>query len=61
MIECDQAVKSIILDLDSKLKFIIEDLDETHLFIDASKLEEVQETLENILEDNTYRVEGTYE
>jgi hypothetical protein len=61
IIECDQAVKSIILDLDSKLKFIIEDLDETHVFIDVSKLEEVQEKLENILEDNTYRVEGIFD
>ena len=36
LLECDVAVKQIILELDSKMHFIIEDLDETHLFIDAA-------------------------
>jgi TFIIH basal transcription factor complex TTD-A subunit len=57
LLECDQAVKTIIIDLDSKLKFIIADLDETHLFIDSTKVKMVQERLDEILEENTYRVE----
>ncbi|KAJ3303729.1 hypothetical protein HDV03_003602, partial [Kappamyces sp. JEL0829] len=52
------SVKSIILDLDAQLKFVIDDLDETHLFIDASKVEMVRSELENILEENTYRVQN---
>lgn len=57
LLTCDQAVKTIIMDLDSTMKFIIEDLDETHLFIDVSKIDIVQERLEQILEENTYRVD----
>jgi TFIIH basal transcription factor complex TTD-A subunit len=57
LLECDQAVKTIILDLDAKLKFIIADLDETHLFIDSTKVEMIQTRLEEILEENTYRIE----
>ncbi|KAL2916163.1 hypothetical protein HK105_204254 [Polyrhizophydium stewartii] len=52
MVECDPAVKQIIKDLDTQHHFIIEDLDETHLFIDASKIEMVQERLEEILEED---------
>jgi TFIIH basal transcription factor complex TTD-A subunit len=57
LLECDPAVKTIVLDLDSKLKFIIADLDETHLFIDSTKVEVVQQRLDEILEENTYRIE----
>ncbi|EGF77737.1 hypothetical protein BATDEDRAFT_91498 [Batrachochytrium dendrobatidis JAM81] len=46
----DQAVKQIIKELDSQLHFIIEDLDDTHLFIEAAKVELVQDRLEDILE-----------
>lgn len=56
LLECDQAVKTIIYDLDAKLKFIIHDLDDTHVFIDGTKLQIVQERLQDILEENTYRV-----
>ncbi|KAI8899151.1 TFIIH subunit TTDA/Tfb5 [Globomyces pollinis-pini] len=50
LLECDQAVKTIILDLDTTMKFIFEDLDDTHLFIDAAKVGQVQDRLEEILE-----------
>ena len=56
LVECDSAVKSIILDLDSQIKFVIQDLDDTHLFIDGSKLPEVRERLEEILEENSYKI-----
>jgi tetrahydromethanopterin S-methyltransferase subunit G len=35
--------------------FIIEDLDETHLFIDTDHIDEVMERLDEILEENTYK------
>jgi TFIIH basal transcription factor complex TTD-A subunit len=57
LLECDQAVKTIVIDLDNKLNFIIADLDESHLFIDRTKLEDVRRRLDDILEENTYRVE----
>jgi TFIIH basal transcription factor complex TTD-A subunit len=57
LLSCDQAVKTIIMDLDNSMKFIIEDLDDTHLFIDANMIDVVQEKLEEILENNTYRVD----
>ncbi len=55
-LECDSAVKSIIMDLNTQLKFIIEDLDDTRLFIDGSKLAAVQERLQQVLEENTYKI-----
>jgi TFIIH basal transcription factor complex TTD-A subunit len=57
LLTCDQAVKTIIMDLDVKMKFILQDLDDTHLFIDVTKIDIVQERLEEILEENTYRVD----
>ncbi|KAI8925677.1 TFIIH subunit TTDA/Tfb5 [Entophlyctis helioformis] len=49
LLECDQAVKQIIKDLDVQLNFIIEDLDDTHVDL-------VQERLDEVLEENTYKV-----
>ena len=56
LITCDQAVKTIILDLNSTENFILEDLDETHLFIEHDKVDWLKEHLETVLEDNAYRV-----
>ena len=44
--------------MDSKMsnKFIMSELDETHLLIDTTRVQEVQETLQNIIEENTYAV-----
>ena len=65
----DPAVKQIIMDLNSQMRFVIEDLDDTHLFvgdkilsnkcnkcIDATMVETIKERLDDILEENTYRV-----
>lgn len=57
LLECDQAVKAVILDLDNTIKFIIEDLDDTHLFIQKDKAELVKQKLDEILEENTYRID----
>ncbi|KAJ3176840.1 TFIIH complex subunit tfb5 [Geranomyces variabilis] len=61
LLECDPAVKQIVQDLDNKKseagekRFILEDLDETHLFIDPCEVEWLQKRLDEILEENTYR------
>ncbi|KAJ3186582.1 TFIIH complex subunit tfb5 [Gaertneriomyces sp. JEL0708] len=63
LIECDPAVKQIILDLDNKQeesgqpRFVYESLDETHLFVDPEYVDELRRTLDEILEENTYRME----
>ncbi|KAI9097005.1 TFIIH subunit TTDA/Tfb5 [Phlyctochytrium arcticum] len=63
LLECDPAVKEIVLDLDNKRsdsgepRFIIEQLDETHLFIDLAVLDWLKDKLDEILEENTYRVQ----
>ena len=41
--------------LDKDLHFIIEILDDTHLFVDPRKIDDALVELERILEDNTYR------
>ena len=33
-------------------RFIVEDLDLTHLLIDASRVEEIEEAIQDILEEN---------
>lgn len=63
LLECsDPAIKQIILDLDNRRardhepRFILEDLDSTHLFVDEALVDEIKVHLEAILEENTYRV-----
>ncbi|KAJ3281332.1 hypothetical protein HK104_000083 [Borealophlyctis nickersoniae] len=61
LLECDAAVMQIIIEYDHEMpphnKFIIEQLDDTHLLIkDQDNINEViQAKLEEILEANTYR------
>lgn len=53
----DPATKQILLTLNGEMQppFIVEDLDETHLFIDTDYIDEVMERLDEILEENTYK------
>lgn len=53
----DSAVKQIILGLNEKGQFIIEDLDDTHVFVDASCVDQLREDIDQILNENTYKVE----
>ncbi|ORZ26542.1 nucleotide excision repair TFIIH subunit [Lobosporangium transversale] len=57
VVECDTSVKQIILGLNEKGKFIIEDLDDTHVFVDASCIEQLRFDIDEILNENTYNVE----
>ncbi|KAG0332320.1 hypothetical protein BG000_010122 [Podila horticola] len=57
VIECDTSVKQIILGLNEKSHFIIEDLDDTHVFVDAGCIDQLREDIDQILNENTYKVE----
>ena len=52
--ECDPAMKNFLLHLDEKSefgrKFIIQDLDETHLFISADILEMLQDRIDDLMD-----------
>ncbi len=53
----DPAVKQILLFLDESIHFIIENLDEEHLFVDAQYVDMLQKKIDEILEENTYRLQ----
>ncbi|CAI2171879.1 16085_t:CDS:2 [Funneliformis geosporum] len=55
ILKCDSTVKQVINKLNERKQFIIEDLDDTHLFIDAKAVEEVKIEVEKLLEENTYK------
>ncbi|EKM53004.1 uncharacterized protein PHACADRAFT_210756 [Phanerochaete carnosa HHB-10118-sp] len=57
VLTCDPAVKQILLTMNEKLSFIIEDLDEHHLVIKADEEWRVRRELEAELEKNTYSLE----
>ncbi|KAH7890422.1 hypothetical protein F5I97DRAFT_1798631, partial [Phlebopus sp. FC_14] len=54
----DSAVKQILLEMDKKGSFIIEDLDDYHLVIKADEEYRVRKELEGELEKNTYSLEA---
>ncbi|EDR10191.1 uncharacterized protein LACBIDRAFT_318336 [Laccaria bicolor S238N-H82] len=53
----DPAVKQILLSMNEKSSFIIEDLDDHHLVIKADEEYRVRKELETELEKNTYSME----
>jgi TFIIH basal transcription factor complex TTD-A subunit len=54
LIECDPTVKELLKSLDEKWHFIIEHLDDTHVFIVSEYLEKVKTELERLLDENSY-------
>ncbi|KAG4086445.1 general transcription factor IIH subunit 5-like protein [Neocallimastix lanati (nom. inval.)] len=52
----DPTVKSVLKELDEEDHFIIEDLDETHVFINYRAVEKIRNELDKIMEDNTYKI-----
>lgn len=56
LLECDPTVKQIVLNLNERGNFVIEDLDETHLFVEASCVQELQYELDRILDENSYTI-----
>lgn len=57
LLTCDSAVKQILLTMNEKDPFVIEDLDDYHLVIKADEEYRVRRELEAELEKNTYSLE----
>ncbi|KAG9017707.1 hypothetical protein FRB90_000192 [Tulasnella sp. 427] len=58
LLTCDTAVKQILLTLNEKEAFIVEDLDETHVIIAPDKVERVRSALASELEKNAFSLEA---
>lgn len=60
LVECDPAVKQFLLHLDEKMilgkKFVIDDLDETHLFVSAEIVNILQEKVWEIMDNNSFNI-----
>lgn len=55
LIECDPSIKSLVVKIDQDYRdIVIEELDDTHLLIDPSKLTFIKKELNRILADNAY-------
>ena len=56
----DPAVKQFLLHLDEKMilgkKFVIDDLDETHLFVSAEIVSILQEKVWEIMDNNSFNI-----
>ncbi|ORX54401.1 hypothetical protein DM01DRAFT_242625, partial [Hesseltinella vesiculosa] len=46
----------IVLNLNKRGNFVIEDLDDTHLFIEASWVDNLKQQLDQILDENAYTI-----
>ncbi|KAI0037110.1 nucleotide excision repair TFIIH subunit [Vararia minispora EC-137] len=57
LLTCDPAVKQILLMLNNRQPFILQDLDEFHVVIKAELEAWVRSQLETELEKNTYNLE----
>ncbi|TFK97728.1 nucleotide excision repair TFIIH subunit, partial [Pterulicium gracile] len=55
---CDSAVKQILLAMNERENFIIEDLDDQHVVIKADEEGRVRRELDVELEKNTFSVEA---
>lgn len=58
LVECDPAMKQFLLHLDDTnalgRKFIIQDLDETHIFITADILDTLQNKIDDIMDQISF-------
>jgi len=54
LVECDPAMKQFLLHLDERealgRKFVLNDLDETHLFVSAEIIKVLQEKIDELLD-----------
>jgi len=57
LLTCDSAVKQILLTMNERDNFIVEDLDDFHVIIKADEEYRVRKQLEQELEKNTYSLE----
>ena len=65
LLTCDPTVKVFVMQMNEKKspdqKFVLADLDETHLFVHKSAAEEVRNQVEQFLDKNTYQTPDTVE
>lgn len=55
LIQCDPSIKALILQLDGERSdIILEELDDTHLLVDPSKVEFIKQELNRLLSKNIY-------
>ncbi|RNA05238.1 General transcription factor IIH subunit 5 [Brachionus plicatilis] len=58
LVECDSTMKQFLLYLDEKGevggKFVLEDLDETHLLIESDFVERLKEKIDDLMDKHTY-------
>lgn len=54
LVKCDPAMKQFLLHLDEKhmlgTKFVLQDLDETHLFIAAEALDQLKDKIDGLMD-----------
>lgn len=59
LVQCDSAMKQLLLYLDEinelGTKFVIQDLDETHLFIDSESVDRLKEKIDDLMEKYSYQ------
>jgi len=60
LVECDPAMKQFLLHLDENnelgKKFVLQDLDETHLFISADSLDLLVEKIDGLMDKISFPV-----
>ena len=58
LVECDPAVKQYLLHLDETMalgqKFILQDLDETHVFVSSDVPKKLKGKLDELMDQNSY-------
>lgn len=60
LVECDPAMKQYLLHLDESnalgKTFVLQDLDETHLFIASDVMDKIQEKIDDLMDYNSFSV-----
>lgn len=55
LLQCDPSIKALIVQIDSqRTDIILEELDDTHLLVDPSKVEFIKAELNRLLSKNIY-------
>lgn len=55
LLQCDPSIKALIVQIDSQgHDIILEELDDTHLLVDPSKVEFIKSELNRLLSKNIY-------
>lgn len=55
LLQCDPSIRTLIIQIDSSRNdIILEELDETHLLVDPSKVEYIKAELNRLLSKNIY-------